>query len=105
MPGKDRGLEYLLDLNGEILVQEDRSWIKIEERRLGKPTRECPHGIKYSLTLHNSAGERVLGFDNAHPVKTKKKGRFFGRQIVYDHKHDAETVVLFHMYFNLLNNC
>lgn len=33
MPGKDKGLEYLLYLNGEILIQEDRSWIKIEAKK------------------------------------------------------------------------
>ena len=28
-----------------------------------------------------------MGFDNAHQIKTRKKGRFVGRSIVYDHKH------------------
>ncbi len=91
MPGLDKGLDYLLDLNGEILIQEDRSWIKIEAKKLSKKTKECPHGIKYSLTLHNSSGNRVLGFDNAHSVKTKKKGRFIARKIVYDHMHEHST--------------
>jgi len=83
----DKGLDYLLDLDGEILAQDKGCWIKIEARRLGKPTKECPHGIKYSLTLHDRFGERLLGFDNAHPIKTKKRGRFVGRRIVYDHMH------------------
>ena len=83
----DNGLEYLLDLDGEILVQENGYWIKIEARLLDEPTRECPHGIKYSLTLHDNSGERVLGFDNAHPIKTRKHGRYIARKIVYDHKH------------------
>ena len=29
---------------------------------------EKPHGIDYSLTLHGPDGERLVGFDNAHPV-------------------------------------
>jgi len=84
---KDTGLEYLLDLNGEIIVQDNGCWIKIETKKLDKPTKECPHGIKYSLTLHDKKGERILGFDNAHPVKTRKRGRFIARKIVYDHIH------------------
>lgn len=84
----DNGLQYLLDLNGEILVQEDGSWIKIEVQLLNEPTKECPHGIKYCLTLHDRSGERILGFDNAHPIKTRKRGRFIGRKIVYDHQHN-----------------
>jgi hypothetical protein len=27
-----------------------------------------PHGIKYSFTLHDHDGSRLLGFDNAHGV-------------------------------------
>lgn len=84
---KDKGLDYLLDLDGEILAQEKGCWIKIEARKLQKVTQECPHGVRYSLTLHDRYGKRLLGFDNAHPVKTRKRGRFTGRRIAYDHKH------------------
>lgn len=37
-----------------------------------------PHGMKYSLTLHDVDGMRLLGFDNAHGV---------GRTQAYDHRH------------------
>lgn len=84
---RDAGLDYLLDLNGEILVQEKGCWVKIEARKLKAASKECPHGIKYSLTLHDKFGTRLLGFDNAHPIKTRKKGRFIARKIVYDHVH------------------
>ena len=30
---------------------------------------------------------RLLGFDNAHLIKARKRGRFSGRTIAYDHKH------------------
>jgi hypothetical protein len=30
---------------------------------------EKPHGPDYSLTLHDGDGERLLGFDNAHPIR------------------------------------
>src|SRR5476649_54387 len=39
---------------------------------------ERPHGIKYSFTLHDVVGTRLLGFDNAHGVP---------RQQEYDHRH------------------
>jgi hypothetical protein len=52
-----------------------------------KATREYPHCVKYSLTLHDRYGKRLLGFDNAHPIKTTKRGRFTGRCIAYDHRH------------------
>jgi len=84
---KDKGLDYLLDLDGEVLAQDKGCWIKIEARQLEKATRECPHGVKYCLTLHDRYGKRLLGFDNAHPVITRKRGRFTGRRIAYDHKH------------------
>ena len=84
---KDKGLDYLLDLDGEILAQEGGCWIEIEARKLDQATDECPHGIKYYPTLHDPYGKRLLGFDNAHQIKTRKKGRFAGRSIVYDHKH------------------
>lgn len=37
-----------------------------------------PHGIKYSFTLHDVDGSRLLGYDNAHGV---------GRALTYDHRH------------------
>lgn len=85
--GDDKGLDYLLDLDGEVLTQEGGCWVKIEVRSLDKATRECPHRIRYSLTLHDRYGKRLLGFDNAHPVKSRKHGRYAGRRLAYDHKH------------------
>ncbi len=68
----DIGLETLLDLDGSILEQEGGYWIKIEARRV--PSSEhAMHGIRYSLTLHDKYGIRVLGYDNAHAVKPPKK--------------------------------
>jgi hypothetical protein len=84
---KDKGLGYLLDLDGEILAQDYGCWVKIEARKLEKVTKEYPHRVKYSLTLHDRYGKRLLGFDNAHLIKTRKRGRFIGRAVAYDHKH------------------
>jgi hypothetical protein len=84
---KDKGLDYLLDLDGEILAQEGGCWVKIEAKKLDRATRESPHRIRYCLTLHDRYGKRLLGFDNAHSIKTKKRSRYKGRSITYDHKH------------------
>lgn len=61
--------------------------MKIEAGRLEHRTRQCPHGIKYCLTLHDRYGKRVMGFDNAHPIVTRKRGRYKGRSVIYDHRH------------------
>jgi Family of unknown function (DUF6516) len=82
---KDDPLSYLLDLDGEILVQEGGYWVKIEAR-ICKASPQMPHGISYSLTLHDPSGERVLGFDNAHAPPKERKG-FAARRVEYDHWH------------------
>ena len=47
---------------------------------------EKPHGIDYSLTLHGPNGERLVGFDNAHPVAGRKHGAS------QDHRHRLRSV-------------
>ncbi|MBX3592269.1 MAG: hypothetical protein KF755_15325 [Burkholderiaceae bacterium] len=80
------GLDLLLDLDGSILEQEGGYWINIEVQRIPM-SRHAPHGIRYSLTLHDRYGARVLGYDNAHAVKPPKKFKFAGQRLPYDHRH------------------
>jgi len=87
MMGRDTGLDTLLDLDGSIIDQGDGYWIKIKVRLLEKPSDERPHGISYSLTLHDSCNQRILGFDNAHTVKSTGRKKYTGRRVEYDHKH------------------
>lgn len=82
---RDTDVETLLELDGCILDQGGGYWIKIEARRI-EPTAGVPHGIAYSLTLHDRHGARVLGFDNAHPVRPPRKFKYAGR-ITQDHQH------------------
>jgi len=84
---RDAGLDALLDLDGSILDQGDGYWIKIEVKLTGMISAERPHGISYSLTLHDPLNQRILGFDNAHAVKSPGKKNYSGRRIEYDHKH------------------
>jgi len=60
-------------------------WVRFVATRVAALP-EKPHGIDYSLTLHGPDGERLVGFDNAHPVARQKRGE---RQ---DHRHRLRTV-------------
>lgn len=83
---QSKDIDTLLDLDGVIIEQVGGCWAKFEVRRIPQMTEEIPHGIRYSLTLHDRSGERIMGFDNAHAVKAKKRGKHQGRK-TYDHRH------------------
>lgn len=89
---KDIDLQTLLNLDGQTYFFE-KYWTKIEAARV-EVTLHRPHGIKYSLTLHDSNNTRILGFDNAH--KLKRRGRrpkkYTGRIVTWDHVHKHEKV-------------
>lgn len=79
-------MDTLLDLNGSIFDQGNGYWIKLEAWQVDA-SKETPHGIRYSLTLHEPYGKRILGYDNAHAVKPPKKFKYAGRILAFDHKH------------------
>ena len=83
---RDTGLDALLDLDGYIIDQDGGYWVKIESA-VQEATAGRPHGIKYSLSLHEPYGKRIMGYDNAHAVKSPKKGKYAGWRVEYDHKH------------------
>lgn len=66
---RDHGLDRLLDLHGQVVVltEDGDYWVKFDVERV-PATDLRPHGLKYSLTLHGPDNERLVGFDNAHPV-------------------------------------
>jgi hypothetical protein len=82
----DPSINTLLDLDGSVFEQEGGFWMKIEAKSV-VPTESIPHGVRYSLTLHNRYGTRVMGYDNAHAVKPRGRAKFGGQRIPYDHKH------------------
>lgn len=89
----DPELEALLNLNGyRYYNREDGFWIKLEIVEV-TPTEQRPHGIKYSLTLHDRNGTRIIGFDNAHTVRLPGRKRYGGRKITYDHRHRLEKIL------------
>jgi len=86
----DHGIDTLPDLDGQVIDQGRGYWLKIEAWRVD-PTPAVPHGIRYSLTLHEPYGKRILGYDNAHAVKPPKKFKYAGRILSFDHKHRHGT--------------
>ena len=84
---RDPTLDVLLDLDGQVLVVDSQGghWVRFVVTQV-PVSPEKPHGIDYSLTLHGPNGERLVGFDNAHPVARQKRG---GPQ---DHRHRLRTI-------------
>ena len=87
---EDGTLDALLELDGEVFPMDNGCWTKFEVKRV-KPSRIIPHGIRYSLTLHDRYNRRIIGFDNAHAFKPKRK-RLGARKITWDHQHNKERV-------------
>jgi hypothetical protein len=80
--------EHFLSFNGTRFDYESGHWIKFEVKRV-ESSENRPHGIKYSLTLHRSDGARVIGFDNAHSVKSSSGG--YKKAVThYDHWHRTQ---------------
>jgi hypothetical protein len=84
---RDPSLDVLLDLDGQVLVVDPDGghWVRFVVTRV-TASPEKPHGLDYSLTLHGPDGERLVGFDNAHPMGRQARG---GPQ---DHRHRLRTI-------------
>ena len=87
---KDTSLITLLDLNGEIFPMDNGYWTKIVAYRV-EANENIPHGIRYSLTLHDRYNNRIIGFDNAHAYKPERK-KYGAYKITWDHKHRQEKI-------------
>ena len=85
MTRRDRSLDALLDLHGQVLVIDEAGyWVRFVVRQV-PTTPSKPHGLDYSLTLHGPDGARLLGFDNAHKISGQRGAE-------QDHKHRLSTV-------------
>lgn len=85
-------LEILLFLDGEVFVMDNGWWVKFEIKQVA-PSPSIPHGIKYSLTLHDKRNHRILGYDNAHSFKPTQK--YGAKKESYDHIHKKMEVVTY----------
>jgi len=84
----DWAIEWLLNLNRFRVGLDNGYWWTVRATKV-EPSDGQPHGLNYSITLHNEDGKRVLGFDNSHAVDVgsgpSRKSR---RPIAWDHKHE-----------------
>ncbi len=79
-------------LDGELFVIDDGGhWVKFVVKR-APVSEHRPHGLNYSLTLHAKSGERLVGFDNAHPVAPQTGPAARSRKTAHDHKHRLRNV-------------
>jgi hypothetical protein len=78
-------LEFLLAFDGRTHWLDQGYRLKFEIRRTGESA-ERPHGLRYSFTLHDPDGQRLIGFDNAHSVAAVGS-RFNERAAAADHWH------------------
>jgi hypothetical protein len=79
--------QILLDLNGLKDTNPKGYRVEFEAREVGT-SKHRPHGLKYSITLHDRMGNRLIGYDNAHSVKKPTRKRYGARKIIaWDHKH------------------
>jgi hypothetical protein len=87
---RDRSLDTLLVLDGETFVVEGLFWVRFEVKQI-PVSPEKPHGLDYSLTLHDANGKRLLGFDNAHTIK-EGSGPGARTRVEYDHRHKGQRI-------------
>jgi hypothetical protein len=87
----DKSIDNLLDLDGIRYVIDEKLgiWVKFEAKKI-EPTEDRPHGIRYSLTLHDRTNNRIMGFDNAHAIEYGSK-RNVAPKRSFDHWHQDES--------------
>lgn len=88
MESQEHTLEFLLAFDGRCHWYEGGYHVRFQIKCV-KPTNERPHGLRYSFTLHDPKGKRLIGFDNAHGVRAPGgKGR--RKAAAVDHWHRTE---------------
>lgn len=94
-----KGLRNLLELNNEtmIIYPKEKKFFTYFDIQETKPSSEHrPHGIKYSLTLHDRTLQpnetRIFGIDNAHSVKAKGN-IYIARKVTWDHVHKNDQIL------------
>jgi hypothetical protein len=62
--------------------------VKFEAKTV-ETSKTIPHGVCYSLTLHDKSNHRIIGYDNAHSFKPSSF-RYGARKTTWDHIHKRE---------------
>jgi hypothetical protein len=87
---RDPFFDTLLNLDVQVFYMGDKGHRVQFTVVAVPPSVQRPHGLAYTLTVHNPRGERIAGFDNAHGfAATKGPG---GKLMAHDHKHRFKTV-------------
>ena len=94
---RDQGLDLLLEAQTDQFWVSNDYWIKVEVQQV-VPSEQRPHGIRYTMTLHDKYNQRVMGYDNAHAVQPKRK-KYAGKLRTWDHKHPSKTPTTIHYEF------
>jgi hypothetical protein len=82
--------DRFLENDGVRFVVSNGYWVLFRMKQVPASTAK-PHGLDYSLTLHDANGKRLVGFDNAyHRVKGQRQGK------PQDHHHRRKTVKRYH---------
>jgi hypothetical protein len=63
---RDPFFDTLLNLDGQVFYMGDKGHRVQFAVVAVPPSLQRPHGLAYTLTVHNPRGERIAGFDNAH---------------------------------------
>ncbi|MCY3597067.1 MAG: hypothetical protein OXG71_06465 [Rhodospirillales bacterium] len=88
---RDLGLDTLLDHQGQTLfVDEAGHGVTFIAVRT-EVTPQRPQGLRCSLVLHAPDGERLVGFDNARPVR-ERRGPGTRRRRESDHRHWRQSI-------------
>src|SRR5262245_23109695 len=64
---KPEGWDYLLDLDRQWIGYEKGYWATFRVSVVAADEGR-PHGLQYSLSLHDPNDDRLLGYNNAHPI-------------------------------------
>jgi hypothetical protein len=79
-----------LELDGAFLDQGAGYLVKIVAKRVPADVGR-PYGVAYSVTLHAPDGTRLLGYDNAHPVRSTS-GPAGRARPPFDHRHSGARI-------------
>jgi uncharacterized protein DUF6516 len=89
MGDRDPGLDILRDLDGLYFAVDPVGdyMVKFVVKQVPASAAR-PHGLSYSLTLHDETGKRIVGFDNAHAAPARRRQ---GRRAAQDHRHRLQA--------------
>jgi hypothetical protein len=64
---RSEGWDYLLELDRQKIGYDNGYWVTMRVTKVD-PSEGRPHGIQYAFTLHDENDDRVLCYDNSHPI-------------------------------------